>query len=388
MGQRAVSVSALALVLVVPLVGAGGADAAAPKVRVKVLARGLDSPRGLAVASNGDLYLAQAGKGGAGPCFIGAEGPTCLGATGKISKIQGTTLSDVVTGLPSLGLQGSGDNAIGPTDVSFNRGRLYATFGLAADPDVRTRATTPNPPGGLGGSALARRLATLNRITTKPGKARQLADIGAFEKARNPDRAAIDTNPNSVVANKNSRVVVDAGGNSLLRVRSNGTVRTLAVFPDEAAVTNPGGTPPTIAPQAVPDSVVRGPDGAYYVGQLTGFPFVKGTATVFRVVPGKAPRVYADGFTNIIDLAFDRNGDLLVLEIARNGLFGPLITQNNAWEGALIRVRKSGGTVKRKTLLTKPLFAPGGITVDGRNIYVSNRSVFAGRGQILRLRVG
>jgi hypothetical protein len=36
--------------------------------------------------------------------------------------------------------------------------------------------------------------------------------------------------------------------------------------------------------QAVPTSVAVAPDGAYYVGQLTGFPFPVGGARVFRVV--------------------------------------------------------------------------------------------------------
>ncbi len=38
------------------------------------------------------------------------------------------------------------------------------------------------------------------------------------------------------------------------------------------------GLPPgtKIPMQAVPNSVVQGPDGAWYVGQLTGFPFPVG----------------------------------------------------------------------------------------------------------------
>jgi hypothetical protein len=66
--------------------------------------------------------------------------------------------------------------------------------------------------------------------------------------------------------------------------------------------------------------VAVGPDGAYYVGQLTGFPFPVGGARVFRVVPGHRPQVFARGFTNIIDIAFDRHGRLHVLEIASDGI--------------------------------------------------------------------
>ena len=50
------------------------------------------------------------------------------------------------------------------------------------------------------------------------------------------------------------------------------------------------GLPPgtQIPTDAVPTSVVRGRDGAYYISQLTGFPFEKGDANIWRVVPGQA----------------------------------------------------------------------------------------------------
>ena len=52
-------------------------------------------------------------------------------------------------------------------------------------------------------------------------------------------------------------------------------------LPPEAPVQVPGAPPgATIQADPVPNTVVRGPDGAFYVGQLTGFPFTRGTATV------------------------------------------------------------------------------------------------------------
>ena len=99
---------------------------------------------------------------------------------------------------------------------------------------------------------------------------------------------------------------------------------------------------------AVPTSVVRGPDGAYYVGQLTGFPFPLHGARVFRVVPGEKPTVWARGFTNIIDIAF-HDGKLYVLEIAHNSL----ATSGTPF-GALLRLNRDGS----KTVLFKDLFFP------------------------------
>src|SRR4051794_39054068 len=58
---------------------------------------------------------------------------------------------------------------------------------------------------------------------------------------------------------------------------------------------------------ASPTSIVRGPDGALYVGELTGFPFAAGSARVFRIDPHSVapPTVYATGFTCVMDLDFD-----------------------------------------------------------------------------------
>ena len=61
-----------------------------------------------------------------------------------------------------------------------------------------------------------------------------------------------------------------------------------------------------------------GPDGAYYISQLTGFPFEKGDANIWRVVPGQAATVYASGLTNLTDLAFAPDGSLYATGIGAN----------------------------------------------------------------------
>jgi hypothetical protein len=126
----------------------------------------------------------------------------------------------------------------------------------------------------------------------------------------------------------------------------------------------------------VPTSVVRGPDGAFYVGELTGFPFPVGHARVWRVVPGYPPTVYAGGFTNVIDLAWGPDRKLYVLEIAHHGLLSGDQT------GALIRVDRMG---RRTLLASSGLTAPGGLAIRGRYAYVSNCSVCAGKGAVLRI---
>jgi sugar lactone lactonase YvrE len=130
--------------------------------------------------------------------------------------------------------------------------------------------------------------------------------------------------------------------------------------------------------QAVPTTVVTGPDGALYVGQLTGFPFPVGGARVYRVPSrGGTPAVFASGFTNIIDIAFGRDGSLYVLEMFANGLL------SNDPAGALIRVAPDG---TQTTVASTGLTLPGGVGIDDNDaIYVTNFATSAGGGQVVRI---
>jgi sugar lactone lactonase YvrE len=130
--------------------------------------------------------------------------------------------------------------------------------------------------------------------------------------------------------------------------------------------------------QAVPTTVTTGPDGALYVGQLTGFPFPQGGARVYRVpAAGGTPDIYADGFTNIIDIAFGPDGSLYLHEIYANGLLSGDET------GALIRVAKDG---TKTTIASEGLVTPGGVAVgpDGA-LYVTNHSISPGGGEVLKI---
>lgn len=383
---------------------------------VRVLASGLDNPRGLAVARDGRVYVALSGRGTdaatAGmtveeaaalglPCFAGPEGLTCLGDTGAIGRLDpdrrrhrdpAAAVRTVVDGLPSLAAPGGG-NAIGPTDVAVDhRGRLFTTIGLAADPALRETV--------LGSAEGAERLATLNVVNARRGTLTEVADLGDFEAETNLDGAAVDTNPYALVAGRRGQLVVDAGGNTLLHVGRDGQTEAAFVFPDELVTVPPpaGGDGTAQAPtQAVPSTVVRGPDGAYYIGQLTGAPFGEGAATVWRWVPGSDPEVYADGFTHIIDLAFTEDGDLLVLQIARRSLLYAFTAGD--WTGALYLVPEDDPAARHELFVDDDgapltdeagepvLVAPGGLAVDDDVVYLTNRSIVAGAGEVLRFEI-
>ncbi len=337
---------------------------------VTTVASGLDNPRGLGFAPDGSLYVAEAGRGGDDPCFTGPEGDeVCFGTTGAITKIRGGTQSRVLSGLPSIA-GGDGSFAVGPSDVSFQGvGGMYFTVGLGADPAEREGL----PEAGQEGSGW------LLRGKAARGSWKQAADIAGFEAQANPDGGEHDSNPNSVAATHGGRAVADAGGNSLVWVAANREVSTLAVFPAQQADAPPFlGLPPgtQIPMESVPTSVVRGPDGAFYVGELTGFPFEPDSARVFRVVPGQDPQVFADGFTNIMDIGFAADGTLYVLEIAQNGLLSGDPT------GALVRLAPDGS---QTVVMSDGLFLPGGLALRGGAAYVSNCGVCVGDGSVLRI---
>jgi hypothetical protein len=372
----------LPIVLLLAL-GVAAPAAATTHVDVDVVASGLDSPRHLAFGSRGDLFVAESGRGGSGPCFIGGEGPACMGATGAVTKIDRRgRQSRIVEGLASYANTPGNTNAIGPHGITvLGADRVYVTNGgptAPTDPTTgapisRDTLAAQNPAADLFGRLL--------RIK-HDGRIRKVADIWAFERDVNPDAAvgnpAIDSNPVDVLFDHGRFVVADAGGNAIDVVNRRGHVSNLAVFPNRL-VPNPFGGP-DIPMQAVPTSVVKGPDGKYYVSQLTGFPFPPGAANVYRVNPRTgAVSVFASGFTNIMDLAFGRNGTLYVLEIDHDGLLG------GSTDGGLFAISRNG-TKRQIALPPGTLTLPGGIAVGRDGLYVTNNAVSPGGGQVLRIR--
>jgi TolB protein len=163
-----------------------------------------------------------------------------------------------------------------------------------------------------------------------------------------------------------------------VRVDDNGDISTLAVFQSR-------GTDPPRSTDSVPTSVSIGPDGAYYVGELSGFPAVVGAANVYRVEPGEAPRLFLAsdacfrGFTTIIDIAFDEQGNLYVLQYA-----GTLVrvTPDRDQPGGICAEYQAG----TRTTILAGLSQPTSVAVgpDGA-LYVSNHGASAAIGEVLRI---
>lgn len=343
--------------------------AASGGVSSRVIATGLDNPRGIALGRGGSLFVAEAGRPGGRNCVVGPDGDTkCLSSTGSVTMVAGGGQRRVVTGLPSVAAPENG-YVYGPQDVAVDgRGRLVVAVGFHGRADTRDQ---------LGPAAA--RLGTLQRIDpARPGSSATVADLAAYEFTHNPDGGTgQDSNPYSVVLDPTGALVADSGGNTTYRAGADGHLDVLAAFPARE-VTLPG-SGETVSIESVPTAVVRGPDGAFYVGEFSGEPYPLGGSPVYRVVPGHAPTVYATGFTNIIDIAFDREGRLYVLELTHNGLLSGDPT------GALIRIDRSG---HHETLPVPELVFPTSVAVDGNGtIYITNNALTAGKGEVLQIQV-
>ena len=345
--------------------------AALPDPHASVVMCGLDNPRGLAFDHDA-LYVAEAGRGGlgagTGDCFIGqAGGMRCYAPNGAISRLSDGVQERIVTGLPShANLQGR--NAIGPHDVAF-AGGMFVAIGLQQPPSFREQFPF---------------LADFARVAEilPDGQWQSVADLGAYETEHDPDQlyynpAKLDTNPFGLLALPgHDLLVVDAGANAVVRLEAGGAASTHAVLAPHPADSQD---------DSVPTAVERGPDGAYYIGELTGFPVVPGAASVYRLPHGaEAPELCLTGFTLVIDIAFDHRGRLYVLEHG-----GQLLRVTPRRPAAADRggqpvlcAQYAGG--EREVLVTG-LTSPTSVVVgrDGA-VFVSNRGIFPATGQVIR----
>jgi hypothetical protein len=229
----------------------------------------------------------------------------------------------------------------GVTDIApIGRGSMFAITG-----------------GGEAGDPISNRLYSVSRGTSKV-----IADLGAFEAAVNPDGGEVDSNPYGVaVLDGGKALVADAGGNSLLIVDRQGNVDWVATLPSELVSTDnikdlagcddtplPGAEfvcfmPPMVEAEAVATSVAVGPDGAYYVSELKGFPAPTGVSKIWRIEPGTlhahcgtdpACSVAVDGLISIVDLNFGPDGTLYAVEL-----------DEASWAAVEILQSPTGGTV-------------------------------------------
>ena len=335
----------------------------------------LANARGLAWGPEGALYVAEAGRGGTGPCMIVLGSTVCYGATGAVSRLWHGKQERLISDLPSwVVTSNKSGNSEGPNGISLNGlGNAYVSIGLEANPAERDAAPEL---GGFG------RLVRLSPSALSPGHGggrgapdwEFVADLGQYELDVNPDCGDLDSNPFGVLAVPGAVLVPDAGANAIIQLDANGQLSTLAAFSNNTTVPGPG-CPAASTRDFVPTSITVGPDGAYYIGHLNGLAILKGSSSIWRLERGGAPEQFCTGFTWIIALAFDATGNIYVLQHSD----GPFTNSG----GSLIRVAPD---CSRQTVVTG-LNRPTGLAVDDEgHVYVSliNGLNFAAEGQVRR----
>jgi hypothetical protein len=317
----------------------------------------------LAFGPGGQLYVGEAGHGGP-ECIPGASpggGPLCVGFTSAISRIDASGAHRVVSGLASeANPDGSAATGIGGISTLGN-GTLFGIEALSSDvlasPVVEehlSKETIKTAAGQIGWLIQA----------NPSGQWKAVADVGHFDfqwSAEPKNKAKVpaqfpDANPYGVLAAPGKRWVIDAASNTLDEVRPNGAISVIAFFPS-----------PRVS-DAVPTCIDRGPDGAFYVGELTGGGNGKGASVLWRVVPGQQPEAWATGLTAVTGCGFGSDGQFYATEFSTLGfeLFTP-------GTGAVVRVPAHSTS---QTSIASGLSFPGGFAAGPNGaIYVSNWSI-------------
>lgn len=157
---------------------------------------------------------------------------------------------------------------------------------------------------------------------------------------------------------------------AVTRVRHGKASRALTGLPPDL--------PPRLSMESVPTSAVVGPDGATYVGELTGFPFPQGGSTIWRVDGHGTRAAYATGLTNVTDLAWYR-GRLYAVQLADAGMLAT--PQGQVPKVSLVRVSRGG----IHSVVAGGLDAPYGVAFRRGSAYLTTCAMCAGEGAVVKV---
>ncbi|HQY29821.1 MAG TPA: ScyD/ScyE family protein, partial [Thermomicrobiales bacterium] len=334
-----------------------GGPAYVPPAGVTVYAEGLLNPRYITFDGEDTLYISEAGDGGTDAHYAPAgegtpaatEALSYSGLTGQVTKITTAGERSVLTGgLPSYTF---GSEIVGPAGIVFADSKLYLGIG---GPGPATALIEPMP---MQDSVVA--------IDVSTGTATLVADIGAYERASNPDPNAVDSNLYGTTIGEDGMIYqADAGGNTVYKVDpASGTLSVLAVLP---GVPMPGfknperGGAEEIDP--VPTGVAAAPGGGVYVGELTGGPFPPGAASVLKIGDDGSISTVAKGLTMVTGVTTASDGTIYAVQISENFLAQPPAP------GSLVKIDPTTGAV---TPVLGGLPIPNDVAFDSQgNAYV------------------
>jgi hypothetical protein len=337
------------------LIVARGSDATSTARTVTPVASGLDNPRGLAVTTNGDLYVAEGGHGG----DVCAPVMHCIGTTAQISRVDTATGSHtaVVRGLYSRAVASEG--ITGVDGLSARGGRLVAT--ITSFPEELAGWSCAGQPADCAPVLAAARAQAGALVSFTPaGTWKAVAGVGSGDlawAAAHPSfsREPANANPYGVYALPGGTLVTDAGANTLDYVKANGRVSVVSAF----APPPPGGFPADTVPTCV--TVVR---GNVYVGSLSGKLWKRGGSFTPTEVPVGSGLLH-----HVTGCAADRAGDIFLVDMwATPGPPVPAGPGSAAGTGSVVELAADGTA----SVVASGLMFPNGVAIarDG-SLYVS-----------------
>jgi hypothetical protein len=320
--------------------------------RHRVVLTGLDNPRQLTRLAGGDFLIAQAGHGAndKGNCSGSGGDATCVGITGKVTRLHHGRATRVMTGLLSAAGP-DGTFAVGSDGAGKIPGGPYYAVETYAPPEQ----VPPGLPAGQLGRLLARE---------PGGKMYWAGNISAFERRADPDGEGFDSNPYGVLVLKNRVLVADAAGDYVAQVRD----RHVSLW---AAMQEYG---PKVDP--VPTTIVKGHDGNIYVGELHSE--IPRKAHVWQYDrSGNRLRGWP-GFTTVTGVAVAADGTMYVSELMGGNCGFDQIPK--CFPGRIVKVAPDG----TRTHVNVPF--PAGIATYHGHVWVNAFSVspwngFAGNKQ-------
>lgn len=341
----------------------------------EVIVSGLDQPIGLTVDGNDRLWVSEMG---ARP----QPGGPPFSFNGRLSYIDLDSETPVVNlFLDGLANALNGEEELAGAHHLLSSGRrLWLVSGGPPSFIVPTM-------GSVHEMKIKKRTLRSAPHEATDGTIRQSIDVAGFAL----EQGFPDSNAYSVaIGPRRDLFIADSGANAIFRY--NRRTQEMSVFATLPEIENTPGPYPLFS-DAVPTKIIAADDfefeqdddshhdsknkePAFYVGQLTGYPFTQGSSRIWALYRNGSMKPVVEGMTTVVDIAIDPEEDaLVVVSIGewRNdfGFFQP-------GTGSIVSIDEDGDV----STVIDQLFAPTAVAFDeDGNLYTSSVAT----GNILKL---